>query len=165
MLILGNIVALIASLLMVYSGIVKSKKKILNIQNVQMGLLAISNAILGGVTGAIINAIGIVRNLLCYYNKFTIPAKIVISAASAILTIIFNNMGIIGYIPCIAIVVYTWLIDIKDIVSFKILIIFTMVLWAIYDFIIKSYTSCAFDIFTIVTNVIAIVKIKKVKVG
>ena len=160
-LLIGNTIALLASLLMVYSGMVKNKKKILNIQNVQMGLLVISDAILGGITGAIINVLGVIRNTLCYYNKFGLKEKIIICVLSAILTIAFNNMGIIGFIPMVAIVVYTWLIGIKNIVSFKILIIFTMVLWGIYDFSIKSYTACAFDMFTILTNVIAIRNIRK----
>ena len=161
MIIIGNIVALIASLLMVYSGIAKKKKDILIIQNFQMGLLALSNLILGGITGCIINIIGVIRNTLCYYNKFNLLAKIILIIASGVLTIAFNNLGIIGYLPFIAIAVYTWLINIKDVVKFKILIIFTLVLWVIYDFTVKSYTATLFDMFTIISNVIAIMSIKK----
>ncbi len=162
--IIANIIALVASLIMVYTGTIKNKKLILNMQNVQMGLLCLSNALLGGVSGAITNALGIVRNLLCYYKKFNVPVKIGFIAVSTILTILFNNMGIIGYFPLIAVVVYTWLITIEDIVKFKILIIFTMVMWVIWDFTIKSYTTVIFDIFTIVTNLISIYSIKHKKV-
>jgi len=70
-------------------------------------------------------------------------------------------LGIIGYLPFVAIAVYTWLINIKDVVKFKILIIFTLVLWVIYDFTVKSYTATLFDMFTIISNVIAIISIKK----
>ena len=70
LLIIGNVVALIASLIMVYTGCIKSKQKILYAQNIQMGLLGISNLVLGGFSGAAINAVGIIRNILCYYNKF-----------------------------------------------------------------------------------------------
>ncbi len=160
LLIIGNVVALIASLIMVYTGCIKSKQKILYAQNIQMGLLGISNLVLGGFSGAAINAVGIIRNILCYYNKFGLKEKIFITILSTVLTIIFNNLGLIGYLPLIAIVVYTWLITIKDVVKFKILIIFTLVLWIVYDFTVKSYTACAFDLFTIVTNVIAIISIK-----
>ena len=160
MLLFGNIVALIASLVMVYTGFIKSKQKILYAQSVQIGLLVVSNLVLGGYTGAAINAVGIVRNILCFYNKFGIKEKIFITILSVVLTVAFNNLGVIGYLPLIAIVVYTWLITIKDVVKFKLLIIFTLVLWAIYDFTVRSYTACAFDLFSIVTTVISIISIK-----
>lgn len=162
--VIANIIALVASIIMVYTGVFKNKKLILNMQNVQMGLLCLSNALLGGISGAIMNGLGIVRNLLCYYKKFNIPVKILFIIISTILTILFNNMGIIGYFPLIAVVVYTWLITIEDIVKFKILIIFTMVMWVIWDFTIKSYTTVIFDLFTIVTNLISIYSIKHKKV-
>ena len=47
LLIIGNIIALTASLLMVYSGILKEKKKILYVQTVQIGLSVVSNIVLG----------------------------------------------------------------------------------------------------------------------
>lgn len=47
--IIGNIIALIASILMVYSGMLKQKKKILYFQTVQIGMSVISNIILGGI--------------------------------------------------------------------------------------------------------------------
>ena len=162
--VIANIIALVASIIMVSTGVFKSKKVILNMQNVQMGLLCLSNALLGGISGAIMNGLGTVRNLLCYYKKFNIPVKIIFIIISTILTILFNNMGIIGYFPLIAVVVYTWLITIEDIVKFKILIIFTMVMWVVWDFTIKSYTTVIFDLFTIVTNLISMYSIKHKKV-
>lgn len=163
MIIIGNIIALLASLLMVYSGLVKEKKKILYVQNIQMGLFVVSNLVLGGFAGAIMNVIGVIRNLLCYHERFGLKEKIIITILSVALTILFNNLGIIGYLPLLAVVPYTWLLNLKDVTKFKILIIFTVILWAIYDFIIKSYTSFAFDLFTIVTNVYAIIIINKTK--
>ena len=158
MLVLGNIVALAGSLLMVYSGILKKKKHILYVQSIQIFLFIISNLLLNGISGAIINAISFIRNILCYNNKLNLPHKIIITIASVGLILYFNNLGIIGLLPLISTVVYLWLMTIKDVKKFKALIIFTMILWSIYDFTIKSYTSCAFDVLTIVTNVIAICK-------
>ena len=102
----------------------------------------------------------VVRNVFCYYDKFELKEKIVFILLSVILTIAFNNLGIIGYLPLISTVIYVLLIDLKDVIKFKYLIIFTMVLCAIYDFTIKSYTSFAFIIFTIISNIFAIYQIK-----
>ena len=60
---IGNIIAFIASLLMVYIGIVKKPSKVILIQSIQIGLLSLSNFILGGVTGAIINFLSVISLL------------------------------------------------------------------------------------------------------
>ena len=164
MLIVGNIVALIASLLMVYSGIIKEKKKILYVQSIQIALFVVSNLVLGGISGAIINAVSFVRNILCYKNKLGLLAKIIITVVSIGLVLYFNNLGWIGWLPLISTTLYVWFMTIKDVVKFKILMIITLILWIIYDFSIGSYTSSIFDAFTIVTNIIAIIRIKNNKV-
>ena len=158
--IIGNIIALIASLLMVYSGIIKQKKKILYIQTVQIGLSVISNIVLGGIVGAIINALSCIRNILCYKEKLELKEKIIITILATILSIAFNNLGIIGLLPLISTIVYLWLMDLKDVIKFKILMIFTMVLWLIYDICIKSYTSAVFDFLATIANVISICQLK-----
>lgn len=161
--IIGNIIALIASILMVYSGMLKQKKKILYFQTVQIGMLVISNIILGGITGAIINALSMIRNILCYKNKLGLKEKIIITILAIILTFKFNNLGYIGLLPLISTVSYIWLMNIKDVRKFKLLIIFTMLMWLIYDVVIKSYTSAIFDFMNIIANMLTLLQIKLVK--
>lgn len=162
-LVIGNIIALIASIIMVYSGIIKHKKKILYVQSIQIGLSVISYLFLMGIPGAIISALNFVRNILCYNNKLNITNKIIITVLAIVLIMLFNNLGLIGLLPLVSTIVYLWFMTIKDVTKFKILIIFTMILWSIYDFKIQSYTSCLFDIFTIITNLIAIIRIKMIR--
>ena len=159
MLIIGNTIALIASLLMVYSGIIKNKKKILYVQSIQIGLYVISNIVLGGITGAIINALSFIRNILCYNDKFGLIEKSIITILSIVLSILFNDLGIIGLLPLISTVLYIWLMNIKSVIKFKYLIIFTMILWYYYDLTIKSYTSAIFDVITMFTNLFSIYQI------
>lgn len=159
--VIGNIIALVASIIMVYTGILKSKKKIIYFQTIQLVLFVISNIILGGISGAIINAISCIRNILCYKNRLNALAKIFISVASIILIIFFNNLGIVGLMPLIATLSYIWLMTIKDIKKFKYLTMFNMLLWLIYDLYIKSYTSAIFDFLNIIANFVSIMKIKK----
>ena len=161
--IIGNVIALIASILMVYSGMLKQKKKILYFQTVQIGMSVISNIILGGITGAIINAISMIRNILCYKDKLGLKEKIVITILSVILTFKFNNLSYIGLLPLISTIVYIWLMNIKNVKKFKLLIAFTMLMWFIYDVVIKSYTSAIFDFMNIVANIVTLFQIKSVK--
>lgn len=161
--IIGNIIALIASILMVYSGMLKQKKKILHFQTVQIGLSVISNIVLGGITGAIINALSLIRNILCYRDKLGLKEKIVITFLSIILTLKFNNLGCIGLLPLISTVSYIWLMNVKNVKKFKLLIAFTMLMWFIYDIVIKSYASAIFDFMNIVANIVTLFQIKSVK--
>ena len=156
----ANIIALTAAILMVYSGIIKKKSKILFIQTIQCGLSIISNILLGGISGAIINGVSCIRNILFYKNKLNTFIKIIISIITIIITIKFNNLKFIGLLPLISTLSYLWLMNTKNIIRFKLLIMFTMILWAIYDFSIKSYTSTIFDIGTFITNFISIIQIK-----
>ncbi len=158
--IIGNIVALIASLIMVYSGLIKQKKKIIYTQTIQIGLYILSNLILGGITGAIINALSFVRNVLCYKDKLGKKEKVIITILAVVLSLAFNNLGIIGILPLISTIVYLWLMSIKDVVKFKYLTIFTMILWLVYDVYIKSYSSAVFDFMNIIANIVTIIRLK-----
>lgn len=160
---IGNVIAFVASLLMVYSGFLKKKKNILYVQTVQIGLSVVSNIVLGGITGAIINALSCIRNILCYKDKLDIKAKIIITILAVILSFVFNNLGVIGLFPLISTVLYIWLMNTKDVIKFKLLIIITMVIWFVYDLYIKSYTSAIFDFANIIANIIAIAQIKFIK--
>lgn len=157
--IIGNIVALIASIIMIYSGYLKQKKKILYAQTIQIGLSVLSNIILGGITGAIINAISCVRNILCYKEKLNNISKFILILLATILSLCFNNLGIIGFLPLISTIAYILLMNTKNVIKFKYLIIFTMILWCCYDLYIKSYTSACFDFMCIIVNLFSIIQI------
>lgn len=161
--VIGNIVALVGSVLMAYSGIIKEKQKIIIVQTIQMLMLAISNIILGGIPGAIINFVNCIRNILCYEEKLGFKEKLLLVTISVSSSIYFNNLGIIGILPVIATVFYTMLMDMKNVIKFKILLIFTLILWGIYDLYIKSYTSAIFDFITIGANMFSIYKIYRLK--
>lgn len=141
----------------------KQKKKKLYFQTVQIGMSVISNIILGGITGAIINALSMIRNILCYKNKLGLKEKIIITILAIILTFKFNNLEYIGLLPLISTVSYIWLMNTKDVRKFKLLIIFTMLMWLIYDVVIKSYTSAIFDFMNIIANMLTLLQIKLVK--
>ena len=147
--IIANIVALIASLLMVYTGIIKRKDKIVLIQTIQISLSVLSNILLGGITGAIINAISCIRNILCYKEKLGKLAKTLIIIASIVPSLMFNNLGFIGVLPIISAVAYTLFMDTKDIIKFKYLTIFIMFLclvfgirWCISTILCKPLQFC-----------------------
>jgi hypothetical protein len=62
--------------------------------------------------------------------------------------------------PLIALIVYVIFMDEQNVIKFKCLIIFVMLVWVFYDFLIKSYVSVFFDFFNIVINLISIIQLK-----
>lgn len=159
--IVGNLIALVSAIVMVIAGLIQNKKKIIFTETIHIALATISDLVLGGITGAIVNMVSLIRNYLCYKDKLNTPLKILIIALASILTIIFNNLGLIGYLPLISIIVYTYFIDLKDVIKFKWIVIFSLVLWCVYDFTIHSNIFLLFDVLSILSNLFAIIKIKQ----
>ena len=153
-LILGNIIALFAASLSVIMGLTKKREKIIYIQTIQFFTYTISNLILGGFSGVIANAIGAIRNILSYKEKLTKKVRLIIIIISIILTLSFNNLGFIGLLPLINTIIYTTFINEKNPFKFKILYMITVILWLLYDFSIKAYTSVLFEIITIMSCII-----------
>ena len=151
-LIIGNVVALLASIAMTLSGLFKNKKQIIFMQIIQVALAVISNLVLGGYVGAIVNFINLIRNIICYKDKLDIKGIIIITILSSGLSLYFNNLGIVGLFPLVASTVYLWFMNIKEVTKFKVMIILTTILWLIYDIFIRSYTAALFDAATIITN-------------
>ena len=153
---IGNIVAFVAASLMVYTGILNDRKKIIRIQTVYTCLFIISDFLLDGFSGAIINFLTIIRNLLSYYDRLGTLPKIIISVLAIITCRIFNNLGVIGMFPLFSMLMYILFMNTKDIQKFKLLIVVTSLLWGIYDLTIKLYVSFAFDIMTIIATIVTL---------
>ena len=158
---IANIIDFIASMVQIYSGTIKDKGNILLFQILQLGIQTISMLLCGAIPGAISNVLSCIRNYLCYKNIFTWPIKIILIVLSFILTILFNNQGLLGYLPFVVCTVYVLLMDIKDPVKFKLLVTLTFVPWVFYFFIIKSYTGAFFAAATVITNFYTLTKMKQ----
>lgn len=163
-LIIGNIIGLIGSIIMVYGGSVKKRENAIIVQSIQMATLSLNNLVLGSISGFIINIISIIRNLLSYKDKLYKPVIALIIIISILLTIKFNTLGFIGYLPLINSIIFILFMNKKSDIGFKILTIVYVSLWLVHDIYIKSYTTAFFDTMTIFTSTYAIFKLKKEKV-
>lgn len=154
--IIGNIIMFIASIIMVCVGLLKTKKQVLVWQTIQISLMGVATVFLGSIPGMIANIVGVIRNLLGYHGKLNRFAQILICVAAVVSTLLFNNIGWFGLLPIAAAVLYTLFMNTPDVRKLKFLILVTLILWMIHDFYVKSYVSCAFNAFSIVTCVIGI---------
>ena len=161
MLLLGNIAALIGCAMMVAIGLVKKKEQILTAQCIQFAFMGLGNLALGATAGVISNAVSIVRNLVFARVRSTTALKTGFILIQAALTLMTSGTALIEWLPVTAVVVYTWFLDLKNDVAFKLMIIGCQVLWTVYDLHYRNYVAFAFDLLTIVSTVIGIYRIKK----
>ena len=159
-LLIGNFIALIGCILMVISGLIKEKNKILIVQCFQVGFLGLSNLILGAFSGFIAGIVSIARNLV--FTKYTasVKLKLLFIIIQVILSLNPNGMTWIDWLPVAACVSFTWYIDTES-KTLKKVSIFNLTCWVLYDFFYKNYISMAFDFFSIISNIAGIQMLKK----
>ena len=158
--VIANIVSLLGCTLMVLIGFIKNKDKILKAQILQFCLMGISNFMLGGIGGAVANYLCIFRNIYISKRPCTAKVKLVFIFLQIALSVAAVSLNPITWFPIINTVLFTWYIDTKNIIWFKSIIIFTLVLWGIYDIYHLNYVSAAFDVFTVASTGYSILKIK-----
>ena len=158
---LGNGIALLGAVLMAAIGLIRQRKHILTAQCIQFGIMGIANLILGGISGFVSALVSIIRNLICLKWELTTPIKIGVIAIQSALALSINQDGIIGTLPGLSACIFTWFLDTKDEIKLKVVIIIAQVCWLIYDLFILNYVSFAFDIITILANLIGIVTITR----
>lgn len=152
----ANIIDLAASLVQVYSGVVKEKQKILFWQTIQLGLQIFSMCLLGAFTGAISNVLSVIRNILGYKDKINTPVKVILIGVQLVLTILFSDGTLISWVPFAVCAVYILFMDIKDPIRFKILVTLTFIPWIFYFLYFRSYTGSAFALITTIANLISL---------
>ena len=163
MVLIANIISFIGASLMVAIGFIKERKHILLAQCAMFLILGIANLLLGGMTGFIANTVSIGRNLWSLRFDLNLPMKILFIAIQMALSVPFNHLGLIGWLPICAVVVFTFFLSSKDERVLKVVIIFGQILWAVYDFSLKNYSAFAFDVLTVITNAIGIWQIQKLR--
>ena len=152
MVLFGNIVALIGCIVMVAIGFIKKKDQILKAQCAQFALMGMGNLILGATAGFISNSIGILRNLVFLRMEPKPWMKVGFIVVQGILTMITGGTALIEWLPLIAVVVYTWCLDMKSPIGFKCVLIFGQSLWLAYDWYYLNYSAFFFDILTILST-------------
>lgn len=150
--VIGNVLAFMGSIIMIAIGFVKEKRHILAAQCVQFTLMGAGNLVLSGYAGVVANAVSITRNVLCLFLPFTLPWKLLFIAVQGVCTFFFVTEGFVGWLPFIAACTLTLSMSTKDERVLKGVLIFGQVCWAVYDLSIKNYTGCVFDILTIISN-------------
>ena len=160
-LLIGNAVSMIGCLIMVLIGFLKKNHQVLIAQSIQCLFMGAGNLILGGISGFISNVVTIFRNLVFLKLKNTVFLKVFFILLQLVLSWSSLTAGFISWLPLIAAALFTWCMDTKNAVKLKKVILCTQVMWLAYDLYFRNYVASAFDVMTMVSNVIGLYMVCK----
>ena len=158
---IAQVLSLIGYTLMVITGYIKKEKKMLRTQDVQLLFIIGMGVLLNAFSGIIINTIQIIKNEVYLRGKLNKYTKACIVGLGIVMTLIFNNGGIAGWLPAVNLFIFTYFLGMGGAIGIKILIFITTCGWGVYDFSIKNYVGFIFDILTIISCIIGIIRLKK----
>ena len=161
LLLIGNAVSMIGCMIMVGIGFLKRKQHILLAQSVQCLFMGAGNLILGGVSGFVSNVVTILRNLVFSKRNVTVPLKVFFIALQIVLSLGSLDAGWIAWLPVLAAAVFTWFLDTQSETRLKVVILFSQVMWLIYDIHYLNYVATTFDVLTMCSNLIGLYMIRK----
>jgi hypothetical protein len=143
---LGNAVSFIAACFTLASSWSRERRKIYLFQAAQCLLLAGANiffASLSGVTTCLLCAL---RNLLLAYDRLTKKRCYLLVLLVTAIGAAANNRGLLGLLPVAATAVYSVVcLRAQKTKAIKLNIVLNLLLWAVYDYFILDYVSCAVD--------------------
>ena len=158
---IAQVLSLIGYTLMVITGYIKKEKKMLRTQDVQLLFIIAMGVLLNAFSGIIINTVQIIKNEIYLRGNLNKYTKACIVGLGIVMTLIFNNGGIAGWLPAVNLFIFTYFLGMGGAIGIKILIFITTCGWGVYDFSIKNYVGFIFDILTIISCIIGIIRLKK----
>lgn len=160
--ILANIISLIGNCFLIISPFCKNKKKIISFQLVDNIAAVVSCILLEAYTGIVMALCACIRNTLCIKYELSKKVSAIIVTVISIIAIATNNMGLLGIIPIIATIMYSYTICLsQNTLHILIILMLNNAMYLVYNFCIKNYTASVFKFIVICTSFINIIKILK----
>lgn len=144
--IIGNGISLIAGIFIILSMWVNDEKKAYKYQFLNAFLLMISSVFFLSWTGVTTMAIAATRNMMVYKDKLTFNLTVFFIIVSVILGVLVNTMGIIGFLPIIAMIQITLCnYYLKSIKTIKMGFIVNSAIYVVYFLAILDISSAVIE--------------------
>ena len=161
--IIGNICSLCAMISDSISGTRKKNSEMLAVQIISQIFYGTGSFVLKGYSSVVQNAVGILRNIVGIIdikNRFIEWSLIILGV---VLGIVFNNRGLLGYLPIIGNLEYSVAIFRfkNNERALKLSFIINMIMFSIFSFAILNYVSGIANIFVAFTTAISLIKENK----
>lgn len=105
-----------------------------------------------------------VRNYLVAKDRYTLRPALILTSAAAVIGLITNTSGFTGMIPVIATVEYgIFLYLFQSSTASRINILVNLLLWVIYDFLIRDFINCTVDSVSSALAIVSVIRILQMK--
>ncbi len=161
--IIGNIFSLCAMVSDSVSGTRKKRNEILGVQTVSQFFYGASSIALKGYSSTAQNLVAVFRNLAAIKNVKSKAVEWVLILAGVVLGVIFNNRGLLGWLPIIANLEYSVAVfKLKGSEkTLKLAFIINAVMYAVFNAVIKNYVGVLACIVIAVTTAGSLLRAEK----
>ena len=162
-LIVGNLCSILAMITESISATRKTPKSVLMVQNLSQLFYTIGAVALKGYSGAVQNVVSILRNFAAIRKVESKVVEWTLVALGVVLGIVFNNMGLVGYLPVIANLQYTLAVFRcgENERALKISFMIAVGMFAVFNLFIMNYTGAVLNFTVMITTAVALFKKKK----
>lgn len=161
--IIGNIFSLCAMISDSISGTRKKHSEIMAVQIISQFFYAASSIALKGYSSTVQNVVAVFRNYAAMKNIKNKVLEWILILAGVVLGILFNNRGLLGWLPVIANLEYSISVfKLKDNeTALKIAFIINMVMYAIFGAVIKNYVGVVSCSIIAITTAVSLIRSSK----
>ena len=149
----ANIISLIGCGMMVAIGFIKNKDRILLAQCIQFVFQGAAHLMLGAFSGFVCCVVSIIRNLVFRTGKSGFWLKAGFILLQVVLTFSVGNFAPIEMLPILATIIFTWFLDVKNPVHFKLVLIAAQLMWLAYDLYYGNFVAAVFDVMTVCSTI------------
>ena len=164
----GNILSQCAAVSDSISGTRKKHKEIMAIRIVSRFFYGASSIVLKGYSSTAQNAVAVFRSLAAMKKVKSRVLEWILIAAGVVLGIVFNNRGLLGWLPIVANLEYSIAVfRFRDNeIALKSAFIVNMIMYAAFSAVILNYVGIAFCAVIAITTSISLIKtIRKKRSG
>ncbi len=158
--IIGNLCSLCAMITDSISGTRKTRSQILGIQIISRLFYVVGTIVLKGYSATVQNSVAILRNIAAIKGIKSKTLEWVLIMLGVVLGIIFNNLGLFGWIPIIANFEYSFvMLKVKGNEKvLKISFIISFFMFSIFLFGIKNYIGGVSNLVVVITTTASLIK-------
>ena len=158
--IIGNVCSLCAMVSDSISSTRKKHSEILAVQMLSQVFYGAGSIILKGYSSTAQNVVAILRNLAAMKDIKNRFVEWTLIALGVILGIVFNNRGLLGWLPIVAnleysIAVFRFKSNERGL---KLAFLVNMLMYSVFSFVILNYVGAAANIVVAVTTAISLIK-------
>ena len=161
--IIGNILSLCAMISDSISGTRKKHSQIMAVQIVSQFFYGASSFVLKGYSSTVQNVVAVFRNFAAMKNIKSKVLEWILILAGVVLGIVFNNRGLLGWLPIIANLEYSICVFKfkENEKALKLAFIINMVMYAVFSLVIMNYVGTISCSVIAITTAISLIKSSK----